>query len=119
MNIFEKLAPISFVTGDPSIFYNLPSFYKREEKKCAIIGSAGLLLDYSYGKEIDSHDFIIRFGQAPTLGYENYVGSKTDMRILTCHEFTPYRKSASKKDIEYLKNIFCGYDEKFLESTRK
>ena len=30
----------------------------------------------------DSHDYIVRFNNAPTAGYEEDVGSKTSLRIL-------------------------------------
>ena len=32
-----------------------------KDKKIAVVGSSGILLDKEYGKEIDDHDYIVRF----------------------------------------------------------
>ncbi|XP_053212023.1 beta-galactoside alpha-2,6-sialyltransferase 2-like [Panonychus citri] len=49
---------------------------------CALIANSGSLLKSSKGSEIDSHDVIIRFNDAPTIGYEMDVGSRTSIRII-------------------------------------
>ncbi|QDZ22119.1 EGF-like domain-containing protein [Chloropicon primus] len=49
--------------------------------KCAVVGSSGIVLSYEHGKEIDSHDFVMRFNSAPTKGFEKHVGSFTTHRI--------------------------------------
>jgi len=36
----------------------------------------------------DSHDFILRFNNAPTKGYEEDVGALTSMRIINSQVFT-------------------------------
>ena len=53
---------------------------------CAIVGSAGLALYVppGTGKFIDSHDIIFRANAGPFTGYEEAVGSRTDIRC-TCH----------------------------------
>lgn len=47
---------------------------------CAIVGNSGKLLTHTHGKEIDSHDTVIRFNAAPTRNFEAHVGSKTTIR---------------------------------------
>lgn len=47
----------------------------------AVVGSSSKLLNKEYGKEIDDHDYIIRFNGATCLGYEEHVGSRTDIRF--------------------------------------
>jgi len=37
------------------------------------------------GSEIDNHDFVIRFNGAPTLGFERFVGGRTDLRLSNSH----------------------------------
>ena len=58
-----------------------------KNKSVAVVGSSGNLLNKEAGEEIDSHDIVIRFNQARVEGYEKYVGSRTDIRILNTHTF--------------------------------
>ena len=54
----------------------------------AIIGSSGILLDKQYGEKIDKYGTVMRFNRAPVLGFELFVGSKTDIRVVNAHVFT-------------------------------
>tara|TARA_R110001592_G_scaffold356032_1_gene657299 strand:+ start:5651 stop:6235 length:585 start_codon:yes stop_codon:yes gene_type:complete len=56
-------------------------------KKVAVVGSSGHLLERNYASFIDSHDYIIRFNQSRVEGYENFVGSKTTHRLVNVHTF--------------------------------
>ncbi|XP_054483334.1 beta-galactoside alpha-2,6-sialyltransferase 2-like [Anoplopoma fimbria] len=51
-------------------------------QSCAVVMSAGGVLDSSLGREIDSHDAVLRFNAAPTRGFERDVGNKTTIRII-------------------------------------
>ncbi|XP_056610500.1 beta-galactoside alpha-2,6-sialyltransferase 2 [Triplophysa dalaica] len=51
-------------------------------KTCAVVSSAGAMLYSRLGKEIDSHDAVLRFNSAPTNGFERDVGNKTTIRII-------------------------------------
>ena len=49
--------------------------------KIAVVGNSEIIKNNKFGDLIDSHDFIIRFNRAPTSNFEEYVGSRTDLRV--------------------------------------
>lgn len=51
------------------------------------MGLADTALDEELGAEIDAHDTVVRFGYAPTEGYEKHVGSRTDITLVRMHSF--------------------------------
>ena len=48
---------------------------------CAVVGSSASLLARRYGAEIDAHTVVVRVNTAPTKGFEELVGSRTDVRV--------------------------------------
>ena len=84
------------------------------KKKCCVLGNSGSVLESEKGEEIDSMDFIIRNNFGPTKGYEKYVGSKTDLRVVNIHGFVylydmEHREKVKEKfpeeDFEFLLKI--------------
>ena len=61
---------------------------------CAVVASASSLKKYRYGKEIDSHDAVFRFNEAPTAGFEHLVGRRTTVRVINSQ--LPYLYNSSK-----------------------
>ncbi|XP_006883895.1 PREDICTED: beta-galactoside alpha-2,6-sialyltransferase 2 [Elephantulus edwardii] len=66
----------------------LSQLHPRGLGSCAVVMSAGAILNSSLGMEIDSHDAVLRFNSAPTRGYEKDVGNKTTMRIINSQILT-------------------------------
>lgn len=57
-------------------------FHKVWAKRCVIVSSAGSMVGSNLGEFIDNHDIVMRFNNAPTIGYETDVGNKTTIRIV-------------------------------------
>lgn len=54
---------------------------KASFKTCAVVSSGSALKGKKYGKTIDEHGVVIRLNNAPTIGYEEDVGSFTTLRL--------------------------------------
>lgn len=54
-------------------------------KTCAVVSNSGDLMNYEYGKLIDSHDVVIRCNWSLIDGYEKNVGTRTDIRVICIH----------------------------------
>ncbi|XP_053184243.1 beta-galactoside alpha-2,6-sialyltransferase 2 [Scomber japonicus] len=80
----EPFASLGWARLVPSL--PLDQLYRRQDKSsfktCAVVTSAGAMLHSGLGKEIDSHDAVLRFNSAPTEGYDRDVGNKTTLRII-------------------------------------
>ncbi|XP_029471670.1 beta-galactoside alpha-2,6-sialyltransferase 1 [Rhinatrema bivittatum] len=70
----------------------LPKKSLREEVRqlgrCAIVTSAGSIKSSGLGREIDSHDAVLRFNGAPTIGFHQDVGEKTTIRLINSQVVT-------------------------------
>lgn len=69
------------------------------QTNCAIVSNSGSLSDSNLGQEIDSHDIVMRFNNAPTLGYERDVGSKTSIRFVNSQLLLKEKFNISSSDL--------------------
>lgn len=53
----------------------------NKHHKIAVVGNSENIKNNKFGNLIDNHDFIIRFNRAPISNFEQYVGSRTDLRV--------------------------------------
>jgi len=55
----------------------------QASKRCAVVSNSGVLLQHSYGAEIDASDRIFRFNDAEIGGnFSSNIGSREDIRVL-------------------------------------
>ena len=47
-------------------------------KSCALVSNSGALKKSGLGSEVDAHDVVFRFNNAPTKGYEKDVGEEEE-----------------------------------------
>ena len=58
-------------------FVEKPLLEGKTFESCGVVSSSGSLVNAQLGKVIDANEFVIRFNNAPTSGYERDVGTKT------------------------------------------
>ncbi|MEE6470274.1 hypothetical protein FKM82_008911 [Ascaphus truei] len=97
--VLKKRAHVRTLDGKEAPFSNLgwekyfpqiplSKLYPQGFSTCAVVSSAGAILNSSLGAEIDAHDAVLRFNSAPTHKYENDVGNKTTVRIINSQILT-------------------------------
>ena len=69
---------------------------------CAVVGSSSVLLNDRKGREIDNTDAIFRVNWAPTVGYEEHVGSRTTHRVGGYEE-----KESAPGGLTYISALKC------------
>lgn len=96
--------------------------YKRPELlcvmsrlTCALVSTSGALLTRHDGPRIDAHDRVIRTGQGPIHGFEAYVGSRTDYRVMSIALYDKSRRmniTHLKQQIQYKERFVYTKDTK-------
>eukprot|EP00899_Mesostigma_viride_P028487 jgi/Mesvir1/8823/Mv02724-RA.1 len=66
---------------------------------CALVANSGILKSTRFGASIDRHDVVLRVNQAPTQGYERYVGSRTTFRLLNKKWAAMYTSKADGRGV--------------------
>jgi beta-galactoside alpha-2,3-sialyltransferase (sialyltransferase 4B) len=82
-------------------------------KRCALVGNSSQLMGSGLGKAIDSFDTVVRFNEAPTIGYESDVGSKTSIRWTNSRRMPP--PAEQKVGISLITTVFFPTDLSLIE----
>lgn len=61
----------------------MDQFLDMHCSQCALVSSSGQMLKAGIGDEIDKIACVIRMNNAPTVGYEKDVGSRTSLRVVS------------------------------------
>ena len=78
----------------------------KVSKKLAIVGSSSSILNKKNGIKIDNFDDIIRFNNAKVENYEEFVGTKTTIRVVNNPTFECFAIWDYKEDDQYfIKNL--------------
>jgi len=100
---------------DKIINHKYQEEYLFSGESCAIVGNSSIILEQELGEDIDSHDFVFRFNHAIVKGYEKYVGSKTNIRMISNHlvaAINGYDVKKKKKTFSnFSKDIFKELNE--------
>lgn len=105
-----------------SIFPKIP-FKKVISKKiplkndCALVSSAASINNSNSGQDIDKHQLVIRFNDAPTQGFETDVGSKTTIRILNSQVLS--RSDFNITDLKFANSINIVWDPSHYDANLK
>jgi len=73
---------------------------KKSDETILVVGNGTSLLDYTNGKEIDAFDVVVRFNNYKLKGFEENVGTKTDIWVTTtCNRV--YMESKEYKEVYF------------------
>jgi hypothetical protein len=100
--------------------------YGTNIMKCVVVGNSPNIQDV--GSQIDDHDVVIRTGRLVLEGYENQVGSKTDMLVTRTNKYKSYEQffyridlpevnKPQSKDIILLGRCSCDIDIDLLSNV--
>jgi hypothetical protein len=68
--------------------------------KIIVVGNGTSVLDYKKGKQIDAFDIVVRFNNYKLKGFEENVGTKTDIWITACCNKV-YMESKEYKEVYF------------------
>lgn len=93
----------------------LPAVLLAFDSTCAVVGGSDGLLNSRCGSFINSHDLVFRFNTQPTRGFEEDVGSRTDVRWVYPESYFSEPSDAfimftffKEKDLSYANEIVEG-----------
>ncbi|XP_022074965.1 alpha-N-acetyl-neuraminyl-2,3-beta-galactosyl-1,3-N-acetyl-galactosaminide alpha-2,6-sialyltransferase [Acanthochromis polyacanthus] len=63
--------------------FRMEQFLDKHCNQCALVSSSGQMLGAAAGEEIDRIGCVIRMNNAPTRGFEEDIGSRTSVRVVS------------------------------------
>jgi hypothetical protein len=86
-----------------------------EGKTIALVGSAGSLLNSTYGEFIDKHDIVVRINRGvPYEQYKLHAGSRTDVWSYGMGERDDLRKKAHLATLDRKYSMYPWFDSKWV-----
>ena len=82
----------------------------RLGRRCAVVGSGGVLRNSGMGASIDNHDAIIRFNGAPTLPHLRHdVGLRTTLQLSTLVPWRHWRRRVDARELAKTRDnaLYC------------
>ncbi|QDZ20934.1 sialyltransferase [Chloropicon primus] len=79
----KTMALARSLDGMGTILTTRNAMLKKTYKTCALVGNSGAMKEKKYGKYIDEHDFVARVNALPTRKFEENLGNKTSLRVMS------------------------------------
>lgn len=111
--IIEKAAFIMDVIDIDNKENRIKDLFKN--KTIAVVGNSRSILEKKYGKEIDEHDIVIRFNNYVTKGYEEYVGTKTNVWAFNGNSLNQFRDINEYEAILLFPCVMCELSDESIE----
>ncbi|XP_053138612.1 alpha-N-acetyl-neuraminyl-2,3-beta-galactosyl-1,3-N-acetyl-galactosaminide alpha-2,6-sialyltransferase [Hemicordylus capensis] len=82
----ERHLPVGSGTVQLEGYISVPDgkpLARKHCNQCAVVSSSGQMLGSGLGQEIDAKECVLRMNQAPTRGYEEDVGKRSTVRVVS------------------------------------
>jgi len=98
LSLFRQMPGQHLSVARVAVMVNMLRGEAKLYDKCAVVGNSQRMLLTERGRDIDSnYAAVMRLNQAPTEGFETWVGGKTDFRMINNFWANTYTRKGEKK----------------------